>query len=103
MATNFRIQKNSKSKSRMAFRLFGDFDGTSAYELVHQLEAWSGKASLIEIDTHRLKNVFPFGRSVFEKHVPGLKKSGTQFRILGPKASLLSGDGMFAAPYSFRR
>ena len=67
MADNFRI--NSRQKGRAVYlRLSGDFDGTSALELIYALREKTGGAEKIYIDTSGLKSLLPFGRMVFNNN-----------------------------------
>ncbi|MEE4265334.1 MAG: hypothetical protein V2I56_21795 [Desulfobacteraceae bacterium] len=45
--------------------LMGDFDGSSAFELSNALKENLNSSKSILIDTHKLKDVYPFGRGVF--------------------------------------
>jgi hypothetical protein len=67
MATNFRIYI-SKHKGAHHIKLVGDFDGSSAFELVNMLESNSGKSGKITVDTSGLFSVLPFGVDVFKKN-----------------------------------
>ncbi len=67
MARNFRIKSRINGDS-LYLMLNGDFDGTSALELIYALKekiGWTGK---IYIEADGLSNLFPFGREVFQKH-----------------------------------
>jgi hypothetical protein len=50
-------------------KLYGDFDGSSAHELLNALIAHSTDAHQIFIDTNDLDTVHPFGQEVFEKNL----------------------------------
>jgi len=78
----------------------GDFDGNSAWELVHKLVEQSGKFDVVELDTHGLKKMLPFGRNVFLSQASSLKKTKTPFLVSGPYADDLTGPGMFLAKRS---
>ena len=66
MATNFRIV-SEKNQGGLHLRLTGDFDGSSACELVNALEACKESAGNIVIDTCGLLSIHPFGKGVFQK------------------------------------
>jgi len=66
MALNFRIFHHRNSDN-LNLRLVGDFDGSSALELVNTLNEHSGKVKKIVIHTSRLSSIHPFGLSVFQK------------------------------------
>ena len=67
MALNFQIffQKNKES---LYIKLDGDFDGSSAHELLNALKENGSRFYHIHIDTNDLKTIYPFGRDVFEKN-----------------------------------
>jgi anti-anti-sigma regulatory factor len=72
MATNFRINVHQNSDS-LHLRLEGDFDGSSAYELLDALEKRCAFASRAFIHTNGLRQVHPFGLSVFHANLNSLK------------------------------
>ena len=67
MATNFKIYIN-KCKDAHYIKLVGDFDGSSAFELINMLESHFGKSGKITIDTSGLFSILPFGVDVFKKN-----------------------------------
>jgi hypothetical protein len=54
--------------------LTGDFDGSSAYELINVLTEHSLNFYEIFIDTSDLKLIHPFGRDVFQKNLRSSSK-----------------------------
>ncbi|WP_373501040.1 hypothetical protein [Desulfococcus sp.] len=67
MAANFRIV-SQKNRGDLHIRLTGDFDGSSACELVNALEACDESGGKIVIDTCGLLSIHPFGKGVFQKY-----------------------------------
>jgi len=67
MASNFKIFLHQKNKN-LHVRLIGDFDGSSAYELIHTIKNHNGNPGNIYIHTSRLSCVYPFGLDVFKKN-----------------------------------
>ena len=67
MALNFKIicHKNSEN---LHLKLMGDFDGSSAYELINTLKKYNGNAGKVFVDTCSLLSVHPFGLDVFQKN-----------------------------------
>ena len=67
MANNFKIQPH-RDKDDLHLQLKGDFDGTSALELINALidRPYTGK---IIIHTDGLKKIYPFGWEVFESNL----------------------------------
>ncbi len=96
MAVNFRMNAHKKDNRRMTIRLSGDFDGSSAWELVHMLLEHSGKVDLVELDTRGLKTLVPFGRNVFLAQTGAIKRKPgrTLFVVSGPYADELGGEDM---------
>ena len=67
MASNFKIS-SQKNKGKLLIRLTGDFDGSSACELINTLEAYHGSIGNVVVDTCGLLSIHPFGRGVFHKY-----------------------------------
>ncbi len=65
MASNFRICSHRNS-DKLYLDLVGDFDGSSAYELLNILKEKSERVNKIYIDTNSLKTVYVFGLNVFQ-------------------------------------
>ena len=68
MAANFKIYIN-KHKDVHHIWLIGDFDGSSAFELIHILESHFGKSGKIFIDTSGLFSIPPCGVDVSKKNI----------------------------------
>ena len=64
MASNFRIVINPKGRS-VHLKLSGNFDGTSADELLNVIKGYGGNAEKIFINTQNLRSVHPFGLALF--------------------------------------
>lgn len=93
MSANFQIEFK-RSKGDLHVHPRGDFDGSSAWELINLLrEKYNGKGRVF-IDTHNLRKICPFGCSTFQgrlnlSRVPANKlffKGGKGFEI-APKGS----------------
>lgn len=72
MAMNFRITAH-QNPDNLHLRLDGDFDGSSAQELVDALEKRGPFSSRAFIHTSGLQQVDPFGLSVFHANLNNLK------------------------------
>jgi hypothetical protein len=68
MAANFRILIHHSSES-LHLKLLGDFDGTSAYEVINTMLE-NAHAHRIIIHTAGVNEVHPFGKAVFENNFP---------------------------------
>ena len=78
MASNFHIY-SFKTRDSLHLKLAGDFDGSSAYELINTLIEHGKDFYEIFIDINDLKSIHPFGRDVFQKN---LRASNKLFRNL---------------------
>jgi hypothetical protein len=86
MAHNFKILYHRNAEN-LHLKLLGDFDGSSAWELINGLKKNSFGINRIFIHTNCLKHVHPFGREVFQRHIsPPLGKS-IRIVFTGEKAS----------------
>lgn len=93
MATNFRISVHQNSES-LHIRLEGDFDGSSAFELLEALEKRCRFASKAFIHTNGLRQVDPFGLSVFHANLNNLTRGGKcrLLRFTGDHAGELASE-----------
>jgi len=66
MASNFRILFHRNSDN-LHLKLMGDFDGSSAHQLINILKGQNGNVSKIFIHTCNLSSMDPFGLEVFQK------------------------------------
>ena len=73
MASNFQIF-SFKTKNSLHLKLAGDFDGSSAYELINTLTVHGKGFYEIFIDTNDLKTIHPFGKDVFQKNLSNSNK-----------------------------
>jgi ABC-type transporter Mla MlaB component len=74
MALNFHIDRK-REQNKLHLWLQGDFDGSSAMELVDELKNFSDLADTIYIHTQDISLVQPFGREVFLKTRPYYKRA----------------------------
>lgn len=63
MAKNFKIEKH-KDKDIMYMILKGDFDGSSAWELINLLKEGCKKINKVVIKTDSLGQVYQFGKDI---------------------------------------
>ncbi len=95
MASNFKIFSN-QTRNNLYLKLVGDFDGSSAFELINTLKVQNGSAAKIFIDTSSLFSIHPFGLDVFKKNcaINGLSRrltfTGKYSDIMTPPESSLS-------------
>ena len=89
MASNFDIVVN-KSDYCFNLNLQGDFDSTSAYELIYALKKLPGNDLEIAICTNGLKEIHPFGLEVFHNYINSLNGQSTRIVFTGRNAPQLS-------------
>jgi hypothetical protein len=85
MAHNFKICFHRKIDN-LCIRPMGDFDGSSACELINAIRESLNTAKFIQIDTSKLKKVYPFGREVFESSFLNVADERHRIRFSGPNA-----------------
>ncbi len=79
MASNFRISTHLNSEN-LHLKLMGDFDGSSAWQLLNMLKKTSKRVYKIIIHTSSLDTVYPFGRDTFHQNLCEL--NGYHLRLL---------------------
>lgn len=89
MATNFKIFVHRNSDS-LHLKLAGDFDDTSAFELLDLVKKNGPGLRKVFIHTSSLKAVHPFGLHVFEKSLSDLKESPFQLLFTGEYAQQMA-------------
>jgi hypothetical protein len=82
MGKNFKFLSDS-NRSRISLKLYGDFDGSSACELINALKNQRNGSNQIFIDTNNLNNIHPFGMDVFKKNLRVLGFSTDNIIITG--------------------
>jgi anti-anti-sigma factor len=82
MANNFAIAVQ-KIGSQVIIKPEGDFDGTSACEIIALLDDVSREASWIVVDTNHIKKIYSFGLNVFLKHIKSIKYRDIQLDFNG--------------------
>jgi hypothetical protein len=76
------LHQNSES---LHLNLTGDFDGSSAHELLNTIKRYSRKTNRVFIHTNGLKEVHPFGEAVFKKDFPEIDRKPRGFIFTGDK------------------
>ena len=64
-------------------RLAGDFDGGSAFELLKILEKKCRGIEKVIIHTNGLKDIYPYGRDLFNKNLHALIAKGVRPAFIG--------------------
>jgi len=91
MASNIGIAID-KSSNSFGLKLAGDFDATSAYELIYAIKKLLGNPAKVHIQTNGLKNIYPFGLDVFLRFMCSLNGQSTKIVFTGKNASQLSSE-----------
>jgi hypothetical protein len=86
MASNFKIMTDRK-EDRIYLKLYGDFDGSSAHELINHLRKYGREASKINIHTQGLNDVNPFGLNIFNRSPMNKNNYGDRIAFSGDKAT----------------
>ena len=86
MATNFKIDVH-KNDGNLHLKLKGDFDGTSAHELLDVVRKRAAHASRVFINTSNLRDINAFGLHVFRSNLDILKGQSVEFVFTGENAS----------------
>ena len=89
MSSNFKILLHSNDDN-LHMKLFGDFDGTSAYELLSHIGKSCPKFTTIFIHTDCLKKMIPFGLGVFKNNLRKAHAKDTRIIFTGENASQFS-------------
>jgi anti-anti-sigma regulatory factor len=82
LASNFKIFA-FRTNDTLYLQLAGDFDGSSAHELINTLTKLGTDYWDIYVDTNSLNSIHPFGRDVFQKNLSGIKKQLNNLIIFG--------------------
>jgi anti-anti-sigma regulatory factor len=85
MAANFKILLHHSSES-LHLKLVGDFDGTSAYEVINAMLE-NGGSHRIFIHTANLKEIHPFGKAILEKNLSMFNKQDIEIVFTGEHAA----------------
>jgi len=67
MASNFKIF-SQLNNGDLHLKLMGDFDGSSAYELLNTLHSHHGRVDHMVVHTDGLSSIHPFGLGIFHKN-----------------------------------
>ena len=82
MASNFKLFTH-ETRDSIHMKMYGDFDGTSAYELITEIQKYARKSNQVFIHTEDLDNIYSFGRGVFHNNLGVLKKQSNKIVFVG--------------------
>jgi hypothetical protein len=89
MASNFGIVID-KNSDGFGLKLAGDFDATSAYELIYAIKKLPDDTLKFYIYTNGLKTIHSFGLDIFHKFMRSLNGQSAKIVFTGNNASHLS-------------
>ena len=89
MASNFKVSV-SRKRDRLDLKLAGDFDGTSACELLNALKDNCDGVVRVMVNTNGLKEIHPFGQDTFQKNLYQLKDQPFRLVFTGEKATRIA-------------
>ncbi len=92
MARNFRILIHRNSDN-LHLKLIGNFDGSSACELINIMASKLSKSEKIFIHTSSLSAVHPFGKALFQEKARGYCKRANNITFTGELGSQLAFPG----------
>lgn len=92
MALNFKITMHRNSDN-LHLKLLGDFDGSSACQLLDVLRQYSYDSRKIIVHTSCLGDICSFGRETFRCNLSGLKGGCSRILFTGVNASQLALEG----------
>ena len=72
MASNFKLFLH-ETKDNIHMKMCGDFDGTSAHELITAIQKHAYQSNQVFVHTEDLGNIYSFGREVFQNNLGVLK------------------------------
>jgi hypothetical protein len=89
MASNFKIFIQ-RTNGQLELNLAGDFDGTSAFELLDVLAENLEGINSVCINTDNLKKQYPFGWEVFQNNLYKVKKHHFSITFVGDNVSQIA-------------
>ena len=92
MAVNFRITLHRSSDS-LHLNLTGDFDGSSACELINILQENRNGIKKVYIHTNGIGHIYPFGRGIFHDKSRQLNTSFSKIILTGKNAGKIATEG----------
>lgn len=82
MASNFHMFQH-RTHDTLHVKLMGDFDGSSASELIHVLKNNQFSYYQVIVNTLELDAIHPFGLAVFQQRLSEIEASGPAVRFIG--------------------
>lgn len=92
MASNFKILVHRTGDS-LHLKLAGDFDGSSAFELIETVKKNGRVHRRVFVHTSSLKTIHPFGLDILKKNASDLKGLSFQLFFTGDYAEQIAPAG----------
>ncbi len=89
MAINFKIF-HLKSSNSVHLNLDGDFDGSSAFELINAVKKYGDDVDQVFINTNGIRSVSPFGSNVLYNNLSEIENRPFNLVFIGEKKRLIS-------------
>jgi anti-anti-sigma regulatory factor len=89
MASNFRVF-TMRNCDTLHLKLMGDFDGTSAFQVLDVLKRNSSGAQRVIIHTNRLAHIHPFGIRAFQHSLSAIDRRSLQLFFTGDNAAAIA-------------
>lgn len=89
MAMNFKIF-HLKNRNSVHLKLDGDFDGTSAFELINAVKKYGDEVDQVFINTNGIKAVSPFGSNVFYNNLSEIKNRSFNLIFIGENKKIIT-------------
>ena len=86
MASNFKIFSHQNGDN-LHLKLVGDFDGSSAWELLNVLKKRTKNVFRVIIHTNSLKSIYPFARETFRQNLSNMNRRSFRILFTGENAS----------------
>ena len=89
MALNFGITI-SKNSDGFELQLDGDFDITSAYEVIYAIKKLPEDTAIVYVNTNYLKKIHPSGLDVFSGFMNSIKGQSDRIVVTGNNSNAIS-------------
>ena len=91
MASNFKILAH-RNCTDLHIELTGDFDGSSAWQLLNMLKKRSKDVYKIFVHTSNLKDIHSFGKDTFQNNLCDLNGGKIRLYFIGKNAGEVAGE-----------
>jgi hypothetical protein len=95
MACNFRVLVH-RNGDNLHLRLEGDFDGSSAQQLLCMIGDNESNVKKVFIHTNGLKEIHPFGKAVFQKNLSEFMRQQPDLVFTGDKGAEIAPSGIIS-------